>query len=393
MTSGPSVPEPDLEISVVIPCLDEETTVGACVAKARSALERMSASGEVIVVDNGSTDRSAEVARAAGARVVTETRRGYGQAYLAGFAAARGRYLVIGDADDTYDFSDLSGFISPLREGCDLVMGTRLRGRIEPGAMPWHHRWIGVPILSAILNLLFEARVSDAHCGMRSLTARAARGLGLRSTGMEFASEMIIKAARRRMRIAEIPITLHRGGRPGRPHLRSFRDGWRHLKMMFMLSPTHLFLVPGAGAFLLGLAMMAAVAPGSVTVGGVLFDYHWMVLGSLLMVIGFNVLSIGLFARIFALTEGFEREDRLLARLLGWLDLERGLLAGVLLTLAGLGINVGILVEWLRGGYSFGGEVRIRPALIALTLMALGVQVVFSSFFYSILGTSRRPPG
>lgn len=381
----------DPEISVIIPCLDEEATVGRCVSKAVEAIRRLGVDGEVIVVDNGSTDRSARVAAEAGARVVSEPRRGYGQAYLTGFASARGRYLIIGDADDTYDFSDLGGFVEQLRRGHGLVMGTRLRGRIEPGAMPWHHRWIGVPLLSAVLNLLFRAGVTDAHCGMRGLDARTARSLGLRTTGMEFASEMIIKAARSGVRITEIPITLHRGGRPGRPHLRSFRDGWRHLKMMFMLSPTHLFVIPGAGLFLIGTALMTVTAFGPIHIGGFLVDYHWMILGSLLAVLGFDILNIGFFARIFALTEGFESRDALLTSLFRWLDLEKGLLAGVALTLAGLAINVKILVDWIRMGYSFGGEVRIRPALIALTLMVIGAQLFFSSFFYSILGTARRP--
>ena len=379
-------------ISVVIPCLNEETTVGLCVTKALSAIGKLSMPGEVVVVDNGSTDRSAQVAASAGARVVHEPLKGYGQAYLTGFAQAKGRYLIMGDADDTYDFSDLRGFIEPLEAGHDMVMGTRIKGRIEPGAMPWHHRWLGVPALTAVLNILFKAGISDAHCGMRSLTAEAAEGLDLRSTGMEFASEMIIKAARNRLRIAEIPITLHKGGRPGRPHLRSFRDGWRHLKMMFMLSPTHLFLIPGATAFLLGLALIAVTAPGSFMLGGVLVDYHWMILGSLLAVLGFNIINIGFFARIFALTGGFEKEDPLLERLFPRLRLETGLVAGAVLTLAGLAVNVKILYDWIAMGYSFGGEVRIRPALIALTLMTIGVQLFFSSFFYSILGTGRRPP-
>lgn len=381
-----------IEISVVIPCLNEEATIGACVGKALRALDAMGAAGEVLVIDNGSTDHSAERAIAAGARVVREPVKGYGSAYLAGFAAARGRYLVMGDADDTYDFSAIEPFVRQLREGRDMVMGSRLKGRIEPGAMPWHHRWIGVPLLSGVLNLLFRAGVSDAHCGMRSITAEAVSSLGLRTTGMEFASEMIIKAARRRLAIGEIPITLHRGGRPGRPHLRSFRDGWRHLKMMFMLSPTHLFVLPGGAAFLIGALMLGVTAFGPYTIGGVLVDYHWMILGSLLAVLGFNILNIGFFARIFALTEGFEERDPLLDRLFRWFNLERGLLAGGLMALAGLGINVKILFDWIRMGYSFGGEIRIRPALIALTLMVLGVQIFFSSFFYSILGTGRRPP-
>jgi hypothetical protein len=270
-------------------------------------------------------------------------------------------------------------------------MGTRLRGRIEPGAMPWHHRWIGVPILTAVLNVLFRAGISDAHCGLRSITADAVRRLHLRTTGMEFASEMIIKAARDRLRIAEVPTTLGKGGRPGKPHLRSFRDGWRHLKMMFMLSPTHLFLAPGGTLFVLGVILMVATAPGPFTIAGVLFDYHWMILGSLLTVLGFNVVNIGFFARIFALTAGFEARDPLLVSLFHRFDLERGLVLGTVLTLLGLALDVNILVEWITKGFSFGGETRIRPALIALTLLVLGVQIVFSSFFYSILGTERRP--
>jgi len=381
----------DLEISVVIPCLNEEHTVGTCAAKAVSAIRKLGTTGEVIVVDNGSTDHSAAVAVAAGARVVREDRRGYGQAYLSGFAAARGRFLVMGDADDTYDFSDLSGFILPLRQGADMVMGTRIKGRIEPGAMPWHHRWIGVPILTWLLNALFRAHISDAHCGLRSITADAVRGLGLRTTGMEFASEMIIKAARTRLKIKEVPTTLGKGGRPGKPHLRSFRDGWRHLKMMFMLSPTHLFLWPGGLAFCLGAGLMVATAPGPLLVHGVVFDYHWMILGSLLATLGFNVVNIGFFARIFALTAGFEARDTTLSRLFRHLNLERGLVFGLVLALLGLAIDVKILIEWIQKDFSFGGEVRIRPALVAATLMVLGVQIVFSSFFYSILGTERRP--
>ncbi len=379
-----------IDVSVVIPCLDEETTVAVCVRKALAALERMSLAGEVIVVDNGSTDASAARATEAGARVVREERRGYGSALLAGFVAARGRYLVMGDADDTYDFSDIEGFIRPLKEGFDLVMGDRLGGRIEPGAMPWHHRWVGVPMLSFILNRLFGARIADAHCGMRSLTREAFARLRLRTTGMEIASEMLIRAARARLRIAQVSITLHRGGRPGRPHLRSFRDGWRHLKMMFMLSPTHLFLIPGAALFIIGAALLAAIAPGPLHVGSVLVDYHFMILGSLMAVLGFNVVTIGMFARVYALVEGLEEEDPFLPRLFRIFSLERGLLAGSVSFLAGLAINVAILVEWVRKDFSFGGEVRVRPAILGLTLMVIGGQAFFSSFFFSILGTERR---
>ena len=364
--------------------------MGLCVRKALAAFREMGTEGEVLVVDNGSRDRSAEIASREGARLIREATKGYGAALLAGFAAARGRYLVMGDADDTYDFSAIRPFVDSLAAGADLVMGNRLGGTIEPGAMPWHHRYIGVPILSFILNRLFRAGVADAHCGLRSITREAYGRLRLQTTGMEFASEMLIQAAKKGLRIHEVPITLHRGGRPGSPHLRSFRDGWRHLKMMFMLSPTHLFMIPGIALFLMGAILLAALAAGPVTIGSFSIDYHFMILGSLLSVLGLNVLCIGMFARIYALVEGLEDADALLPRLFKIFNLERGLVAGSGAFLAGLGINAAILVEWLRGGFSFGGEVRIRPAILGLTLMIIGAQLFFSSFFFSILGTERR---
>lgn len=390
MTAAGDGREPSIQVSTIIPCLNEEATIGTCVRKALGAMKAMGLEGEVVVADNGSSDRSAEVARREGARVLHEERRGYGAALLAGFATARGRYLVMGDADDTYDFSRLADFVEPLRRGADMVMGDRIHGTIEKGAMPWHHRWLGVPFLSFILNRLFGARIGDAHCGMRSITAEAWATLRLRTTGMEFASEMLIRAARQGLKIEQIPITLHKGGRPGRPHLRSFRDGWRHLKMMFMLSPTHLFLVPGMLLLAAGAILLAALAPGPLTIRGFIFDYHFMILGSLMAVLGFNLLTIGLFARIYALVEGIEEKDPLLSRLFRIFNLERGLLAGGVMFLAGLAINAAILAEWLRKDFSFGGEVRLRPAILGLTLMVVGGQAFFSSFFFSILGTDRR---
>jgi glycosyltransferase involved in cell wall biosynthesis len=381
---------PEIHISAIIPCLNEEATVGVCVRKAREAMRKMGVAGEVVVVDNGSTDRSVEVSAREGARVIHEELKGYGAALLAGFASARGRYLVMADADDTYDFSKIPDFVRGLEAGADLVIGDRLGGTIEPGAMPWHHRYVGVPILSFILNRLFGAGIGDAHCGMRAITARAYAGLHLQTTGMEFASEMLIRAASKGLRIEQIPITLHRGGRPGRPHLRSFRDGWRHLKMMFMLSPTHLFLLPGTALFLAGAVLLGALVAGPVRIGGFLIDYHFMILGSLMAVLGFNVVTIGLFARIYALVEGFKEQDPLLLRLFRVFNLERGLLAGAAAFLAGLAINLAILVEWIQKEFSFGGEVRVRPAILGLTLMVIGGQAFFSSFFFSILGTERR---
>lgn len=380
----------EIQVSAIIPCLNEEATIGTCVRKARRAMEEMGLPGEVIVADNGSSDASAEVAAREGARVVHEGTRGYGAALQAGFAAAKGRYLIMGDGDDTYDFSRLADFVEPLRRGADMVMGDRIHGTIEPGAMPWHHRWLGVPILSFVLNRLFGARIGDAHCGMRSLTDKAYGSLRLRTTGMEFASEMLIRAAKQRLTIEQMPITLHRGGRPGRSHLRSFRDGWRHLKMMFMLSPTHLFLIPGTALLAVGSVLLAALAPGPLTLGGFTVDYHFMILGSLMAVLGFNVLTIGMSARIYALVEGLEDKDPLLTRLFRHFNLERGLLAGAAAFLAGLAVNGAILLEWLRKDFSFGGEVRLRQAILGLTLMVVGGQAIFSSFFFSILGTERR---
>ncbi len=235
----------DCEVSVILPCLDEAETVGTCVGKAVGELRRLGLHGEVIVVDNGSTDGSPEIAERCGARVVHESRRGYGSALMRGAEEARAPFIVMADADDSYDLTDLERFVVGLQGGADLVMGTRLRGTIEPGAMPWLHRWIGNPVLSGILNLLFRPGISDAHCGMRAFTKDAYRRMHLQTTGMEFASEMVIKAALGNMRISEIPITLHPDGRSRRPHLRSFRDGWRHLRFMLLFSPTYLFLVPG----------------------------------------------------------------------------------------------------------------------------------------------------
>jgi glycosyltransferase involved in cell wall biosynthesis len=379
-----------MDVSVIIPCLNEESTVGVCVRKALMAITGMGVRGEVIVSDNGSTDASSEVAAREGARVVVETRKGYGSALLAGFAVAKGRYLVMGDADDTYDFSSIHEFIKPLQAGSDLVMGNRLGGTIEPGAMPWHHRYFGVPVLSFILNLLFGARIADAHCGLRSITREAYERLRLKTTGMEFASEMLIRAVKQKLRIHQIPTSLGKGGRPGSPHLRSFRDGWRHLKMMFMLSPTHLFLIPGILMMLLGAVLLSVLAAGPLNIGSLLIDYHFMILGALLSVLGFNVICIGMFARIYALVEGLEEEDPLLPGMFKVFNLERGLLAGGIAFGIGLVINGAILVEWLQKDFSFGGEVRVRPAILGLTLMVIGAQLFFSSFFFSILGTDRR---
>lgn len=376
------------EVSVVLPCLNEAETMEACVSKARAAMARLGISGEVVVVDNGSTDGSAEIAQRCGARVVYEPRRGYGSALLRGADEARAPFIIMADADDSYDLSDLDRFLDALRAGNDLVMGTRIRGTIEPGAMPWHHRWLGNPLLTGLLNLLFRAGISDAHCGMRAFSKDAYRRMRLQTTGMEFASEMLIKAALAELRIAEIPITLRRDGRTRSPHLRSFRDGWRHLRFMLLFSPTHLFVVPGALCMTVGLLPLIALGGGALHVGGFTFDVHYMVLGSLLTILGYQIATIGLFAKAYSQAARLYAPDRTLRIVLRYFTLERGLLLGTVLFLAGFLIDAAILVRWLQSGRQTLDAVR--PALQASTLMIVGAQTIFSSFFLSMLAVPRR---
>jgi glycosyltransferase involved in cell wall biosynthesis len=376
------------EVSVILPCLNEAETVGTCVTKAVETLRRLNVCGEVLVIDNGSTDASAEIAVQCGARVVREEQRGYGSALMRGAEEARGPFIIMADADDSYDLTDLERFIQGLRGGADLVMGTRFKGRIEPGAMPPLHRWIGNPILSGILNFLFRAGVSDAHCGMRAFTKDSYHRMQLRTTGMEFASEMVIKAALAKMRIVETPITLHPAGRGRPPHLRSFRDGWRHLRFMLLSSPTHLFLVPGALCMIVGLLPLLTLGAGPRFVGNLRFDIHYMVLGSLLTVLGFQIVTTGLFAKAYSHTARLYTADRTLAVMTRYFNLERGLVVGAVLFFAGFGIDLSILLHWLATG--MGTLDAVRPAIQASTLMILGAQTVFSSFFLSMLALPRR---
>lgn len=383
-----SAAEEGLEVSVVLPCLNEAETMETCVTKAVTTLRSLGLRGEVIVVDNGSTDGSREIAARCGARVVSESARGYGSALMRGAEEARAPFVIMADADDSYDLTDLERFVAGLRAGNDLVMGTRIKGTIEPGAMPWHHRWIGNPILTGLLNLLFGAGVSDAHCGMRGFTKDAYRRMQLQTTGMEFASEMIIKAALADLRISEIPITLHRDGRSRPPHLRSFRDGWRHLRFMLLFSPTHLFVLPGLLCMGLGLVPLLALGGGPRHLLGLTFDVHYMVLGSLLTVLGFQILTTGLFAKAYSHAARLYAPDRTLRVLLAWFTLERGLVVGALLFIAGFLLDSAILVRWLASGRETLDAVR--PALQASTLMIVGAQTVFSSFFLSMLAVPRR---
>ena len=369
-------------VSVVMPCLNEEKTLGTCIQKAQDTLKELGIQGEVVVADNGSTDASVAIAEHLGARVIHQPLRGYGAAYLAGIAAAEGQYIVMGDSDDTYDFTDLERFITPLRDGCDFVIGNRLKGEILPGAMPGLHRYLGNPVLTGILNVLFRSGVSDAHCGMRSFTREAYQQMELQTTGMEFASEMVIKAIKTDLKIKEIPITYY--PRKGESKLNSFRDGWRHLRFMLMLSPTYLFLIPGILLFLLGLIGTVALLPGPLQIGSRAYDIHVMVLACLLCLLGYQVLLLGHSARTLSVTRGFSGSDPLIQFIYRHFTLEKGLLLGCVIFAVGFLIDSWIAYGWVKGG--FGELQKVRPALFALLLMILGTQTIFSAFFVSMLG-------
>ena len=366
-----------LEVSFVIPCLNEEESITTVVQKAFAKLDELGVAGEVVVVDNASEDDSAALASAAGARVVTEPRRGYGSAYLAGLEAARGRYLVLSDADDTYDLGALDAFLERLRNGADLVMGSRMKGTIMKGAMPWSHRWIGNPILTGMLNVLFRSGVSDAHCGLRAIRRDAVPRLGLSSTGMEFASEMVIKASKRGLKIEEVPIVYR--PRIGDSKLNSFRDAWRHVRFMLVHSATFLFVVPGALGVLAGLCVLVPLA-----LDRDLGDPSWTIpvaiVASFVVVVSASVIQLGLFARTYAALYLGEAEP-MLESIWRRFRLEHGLALGAVT------LVVGVVIAAIS---NFNGVPDTALGLLGLTLAALGVQGIFSSFFLSILGLSEH---
>jgi glycosyltransferase involved in cell wall biosynthesis len=370
-------------VSVVIPCLNESENIEACVSAALEAIVRMGVNGEVVVADNNSEDNSAELAERAGARVIVERRRGYGSAYLAGFEASRGRYIVMADADLTYDFDEIPRFVAALEEGAEMVIGDRM-DNIQPGAMPWLHQYIGNPILTGLLNLFFRTGISDAHCGMRALRRDVLPRLDLRTTGMEFASEMVIRASKENLKIAEFPIEYHPRG--GESKLSSFRDGWRHLRFLLVHSPNHLFIVPGSVLAGLGAVIIVIVETG-VNLFGRAWGVHAIIGAALLMIVGTQVLALGLCAHAYGTYFMGEKDpwfDRMRARF----RLEHGLLLGGAFVLVGLGLGAVILVSWI--GHGFGSLSYERLAVVAASVLIVGIQIFFSSFLLSILGLRRR---
>ncbi len=387
------------DLTILMPCLNEAETLVACIEKARRGIAQAGVDGEVIIADNGSTDGSIELAEAHGARVVRVTAKGYGSALRGGIEAARGRWLLMGDADDSYDFSQAPRFVEALRAGNDVVMGCRLPsggGTIAPGAMPWKNRWLGNPVLSFLGRLFFKTPILDFHCGLRAFTRSAYEQMELKTTGMEFASEMVMKASQRQMRIAEVPITLHKDGRSRPPHLRPWRDGWRHLRFMLIYSPRWLFLVPGL--VLAGLGTVAAMVIFFVPIqlGRVQLDAGTFAVACACAVAGVQLVAFACFTKVFAIGEGLLPEDRRFARVFRVFTLERGMVAGVALLLAGVAVFAWALVLWSREDFGhLNYPENIRRILAATTLLVLGVQVSSASFFMSVLGlktTSRRPP-
>jgi len=382
--------ESQVELTVVMPCLNEAETVASCVRKAVKFIADSGINGEVVVADNGSTDGSQQLAEDAGARVVNVKDKGYGNALMGGILAARGEYVIMGDADDSYDFSNLMPFVTELRNGADLVMGNRFKGGIAPGAMPKLHRYLGNPVLSFVGRLFFRSPIGDFHCGLRGFRKDSALKLGLQATGMEFASEMVVKATLAKQKITEVPTTLAKDGRSRPPHLRSWRDGWRHLRFLLLFSPRWLFFLPGLVIGLTGLVIGTLVAIGPLTIGSVTFDVDTLVAAGAMVVIGFQAVLFWLFTQVYAGAEGFLPEEPKVQRLLGKLSLERGLVAGVLIGAAGLVGLIFSLTYWQANKFGqLNYEHALRLMVPSVTALVVSCQLVLGTFFLSILGIKQ----
>jgi glycosyltransferase involved in cell wall biosynthesis len=388
-----------IELTILMPCLNEAETLARCIEKAKLGIQRSGVRGEIIIADNGSADDSVEIAEKSGARVVQVSGKGYGRALTGGIQAAAGKWILMGDADDSYDFSEITGFVEKFQEGFDLVMGCRLPiggGTILPGAMPWKNRWIGNPILSFIGRLFFKCPAHDFHCGLRGFTKEAFWKMDLKTTGMEFASEMVIKATFNRLKIAEVPVTLRPDGRSRPPHLKPWRDGWRHLRFMLLFSPRWLFLAPGIILSAAGILFAAALSLGNIKIGGVAFDVGTLAVACMTVIIGFQLVAFAFFTKVFAIAEGLLPDDPKFSRAFKFFNLEKGIVSGLVVLVAGIILSARAVWIWRQFGFGeLSPEENLRRLIPAATLIVLGVQTIFSSFFMSALGlktTSRKPP-
>jgi glycosyltransferase involved in cell wall biosynthesis len=375
-----------VEISVIIPCLNEEKALGTCLDKIADVFSKKGYAGEIIVVDNGSTDRSAQIAKAKGAKVIYEKVLGYGSAYLSGLKQAEGKYIVMGDGDNTYDFEDIPKFIDLLKKGYELVMGSRFKGKIHKQAMPWANRHIGNPILSGMCRLFFHTSLSDIHCGLRAISKEAYNKMNLQCLGMEFATEMVVEALNKHLKITEVAIDYY--PRWGSSKLHPIQDAWRHIRFMFLFCPTWLYLVPGATMGLAGILILSMLLNGPFLLFGHYWDIHMMVLGALLSILGYQIVNMGIQAKTLAFEQGYLTSDNLINKIKKHYSLELGLALGFVMFLVGLVINILIFVEWWRN--SFGPLYRIRESVFAMTFMVLGLQTIFSSFFLSFLSVRRQ---
>lgn len=375
-----------IEVSLVLPCLNEEEAIGICIKKIKEVFAKQGIVGEIIVADNGSVDRSREIAQSLGAKVVLELRKGYGAAYLRGLREVKSKYIIIGDSDNTYDFYDIPKFLKLLKEGYGFVLGSRFKGRMRKGAMPWLNRYIGNPILSGIFRLFFHTRLSDVLCGIRAFTNEAYSKMKLRTLGMEFATEMIVAALQNRLKIGEIAIDYH--PRKGKSKLKPFSDAWRYVRFMLLYCPVWLYFIPGMLGFVFGMAMLLLLLRGPFLFLGRYWDIHVMVFGSVICILSYQILNLGIYAHTYAIRQRFIRYDRFTLFFQRHFSLEKGIILGAIFFLLGLVINLSIFIEWFFK--HFGALYRIRESVLAMTLLVIGLQTIFSSFFVSLLFLKKK---
>jgi len=390
----------NVELTILMPCLNEAETIARCIEKAKRGIARAGVAGEILIADNGSTDGSQAIAEKLGARVVAVKEKGYGNALRGGIEAAHGEWILMGDADDSYDFAEADRFVEKFKNGDELIMGCRLPvggGTIMPGAMPWKNRWIGNPVLTSIGRIFFKCPAHDFHSGLRGFTKTAYYQMELQTTGMEFASEMAIKGTLKKLKISEVPITLHKDGRSRPPHLKPWRDGWRHLRFMLIYSPRWLFLVPGLFLCTLGIIFSSALAVQDIQIGGIQLNVGTLMMACMSVVVGFQLVAFAFFTKVFAIAEGLLPEDPKLSRVFKTFTLEKGIVAGLLILLAGLVMFARALWLWQQANFGLlpSTEENLRRLIPSATLILLGIQSVFSSFFMSVLGlktVKRQPP-